>query len=183
MHGAVPAPLGRRVVAYILDCLLLQFIMAAFAMTLFGEQIIAWQQLATSNLAKNIPPPNPDINIIIFGFVIQFLYTTVFWSVLGALPVQHSLKMKVVHHATLQHLNPLQATLRYFGLSLIVMFISVIPLTAPVLIFFVLHFASKDKFKRALHDHLAKSMVIDVSPNAQATPTEQSDDDTTGRAF
>lgn len=177
----IPVPIGRRVTAYILDYVLLQIVMGVFISLMFGDQVAQWMQAFIKSVEQNTPPPNPSQELMLCLLAIPFFYATIFWTILGALPAQFLLKMKVVHHQTLRYLNPLQASLRYFGLTMIVMFITIIPIIAPILIFFVLHFASKDTQKRAIHDYLAKSMVIDVSPNAQAP--EENANDTTGRAF
>lgn len=183
MHSAVPAPLGRRVAAYILDSVLLNIVFEITMRILFGGKFHEWLQAVMQSLVQNTQPPEPDARFVFWALAVPFLYSTIFWSALGALPAQFLLKMKVVQHETLRLLNPLQAAVRYLCLTFILVIMMIIPIIAPVVIFFVLHFAAKDSKKRALHDHLAKSIVIDVSPSAQHTENNHDDDGTTGRAF
>lgn len=183
MNTVTPAPIGRRVAAYILDSVLINIVFDLAMRAIFGGQFHEWVQTTMNSLIQNTPPPEPDARFMFWALAIPFLYATAFWSAIGALPAQFLLKMKVVNQKTLKYLNPLQAAVRYLGLTLILVMALFIPLIAPLVIFFVLHFTAKDPIKRAIHDHFAKSIVIDVSPHTQNHISEDNDNDTTGRAF
>ncbi len=132
----------RRLVAFVLDGILISIVATALALTLFGfDSLAAW-------LDFNDRQPTAAVNLLL-NQALPVIWTLAFWQLWQATPGKLLLDCRIVDARTLGKPSFGQFLLRYVGYLL-----SALPLGLGFL--WVLF----DKRRQGWHDKLAKTLVI-----------------------
>ena len=146
----------RRLVAIFLDAILYIILSAPFMYLLIGHEYFYW-------LAGNEARLN---NISAIPFILHkltfFITVFVFWNAMSTTPGKLLMGCHIVDAETLQPVSRKQALIRLAGY-----FISALPLYLGFV------WAARDKRKQALHDKLAKTLVLYHSDNYASKPIEE----------
>lgn len=118
--------------------------------------------------------------IIIITFLIAlFIIFNVFMIVrFGGTPGQLLLKMRVKDKNTLENITVGRAIIRYFSFLFWLSTLDILsdecnlPLLSFALLILILIFAVRDKRKQALHDKIAKTVVINYKPDSIAQESD-----------
>lgn len=140
-EGLILAPNNKRMLAFIIDSILISLVVfLAFLqqITSIGEDSIAIRDMAT--------------NMVSYIALITIIYHTIFTNVYGASIGKIFCKIKIVKVNTLDKPNFIDSLIR-----------SILRVVGEWLLYIPLLFIFADKYRRALHDMIVKTIVIDVS--------------------
>ncbi len=177
------ASVSRRLLAFILDMLLLNLVSGLLMPLLFGDALQQWIEASLLQLQAGGQPPAP-FSPWLMPFCLAFpaVYVSLFWALLKATPVQYLLNMQVLRHDSGRALALPQALLRFvvlYGISFLLM---LLPLLGPVGAV-VLYLGMRNQAqRRGLHDLVAGSVVVMQGRQGQP-PTPPTDDHPDQRAF
>lgn len=140
-EGLTLAPNNKRILAFVIDSILISFVIfLAFLQQIssVGEDSMAIRDMATSMAS--------------YVAIITVLYHSIFTYVYGASIGKIFCKIKIVKVITLDKPNILDSIIR-----------SIFRVMGEWLIYIPLLLIFADKYRRALHDIIVKTIVIDVS--------------------
>lgn len=140
-EGLTLASNNKRVLAFFIDSILISFVIfLAFLqqITSIGEDPMAIRDMATS--------------MVSYVAIITIVYHTIFTSFYGASLGKIFCKIKIVKVSTLDKPNFVDSIIR-----------SIFRVIGEWLIYVPLLIIFADKYRRALHDIMVKTIVIDVS--------------------
>ncbi len=136
------AGFGRRLLAFVLDGILVSLVASALALTLFGfDNLGDWQEFSQ---ARPVDPVN-----LLLNQALPVVWTLLFWQLWQATPGKMLLDCRIVDARHLGKPSFGQFALRYFGYLL-----SALP--AGLGFLWILF----DKRRQGWHDKLAKTLVI-----------------------
>jgi hypothetical protein len=160
LAGRESAALGRRISAYLVDCL--------FVGVLF------WAAFSTLLPDPSVTVTGPSERISIFaglaGGAMQIVYFVLSWSYWRATPGQRLLRLAVVGETTGKALAPMDAFVRWAVLQGPFALATIVPLgAAPVVgvaaaawAGFLLYSTQGDERGQGLHDHFVRTRVVTV---------------------
>ncbi len=140
-EGIRIAPDQRRILAFVIDeCVIGLIIFMGF-----------YEQIAQLNGDANKIAALLS-SAFIYISVLKIAYHSVFTAIYGASVGKILCKIKIIKLDTLDKPEPLEAVTR-----------SILRIIAEILLYIPMLIAFADPFRRAVHDMIAKSVVIDVS--------------------
>jgi uncharacterized RDD family membrane protein YckC len=160
--GLVYASFGARLIAYIIDSIIIGLMTGALSLLLGGGILGLWR--------LNGPPFGPAFGIgfglggiafALVGGVISGLYFVYFWTRTGATPGQSFLGLEVRNAADGRLLGQEQAIRRW--VFLIVPFVSIIPFVGLLVFLYQIYLAytvTTDPNRQGFHDKEAGTVVV-----------------------
>ena len=174
-EGFVIAGMGARVVAYLLDSLIVSIV--PIMLSLF---VVDWAELFRQAAdAANAPGPTTSASftmavtpqlvlVTLIGLAIEYIYFVGFWTSGGrATPGMRGLKMQVVDAASGETMSLTAATKRFIALGAPLTLLTLVPALQSVggvaefaLMLFLFFTAITNPLRQGLHDKWANSLVI-----------------------
>jgi len=126
-----------RFAAAVIDSILQSLVLLPLLWAIYGEQIIYGSDMING------------VWDVLLSYVAPFVAYVFFWVKYGGTPGKRLLGLKVLDQATRQHVSVGKGVLRYIGYiaSALILMIGFI-------------WAAFDKEKKALHDHMAGTVVV-----------------------
>lgn len=166
-----PASFASRAVAYILDNIFVGFIAGIFIQLLWGDVVQQWAQAYMSAVQTQQQPPLPPGSILL-AYVFMFaIYNCWSWTSRGATWGQRILGIVVanadmlhgkseVSHDKEAHVDSLNKISFYQALLRFVILYGVATVAGPFAVVILCLPMLNNPMRRALHDLLAKSVVV-----------------------
>lgn len=140
-EGLVIAPAKRRIAAFVIDDVIISLVI----FLALSEQILS--------LNGDLVAINEKISqFFVYIIALRIAYQTLFTALYGGSVGKILCKIKIVRLDVLDKPRPAQAFVR-----------SVVRVASEILLYIPLLYAFSDPFRRALHDILVQTIVIDVS--------------------
>jgi uncharacterized RDD family membrane protein YckC len=168
--GYVISGIGARIVAYLLDSLIVSIVPILLSLFVIDWSALFEQAAATTGTTTTVSMEvTPQLILVtLIGFAIEFIYFVGFWTSGGqATPGMRLLKMKVVDFATGGVLSLTAATKRFIALGAPLSLLALIPALQSVaglaefaLLLFLFFTAITNDRRQGLHDKWANSLVI-----------------------
>jgi uncharacterized RDD family membrane protein YckC len=147
------APFWKRIIAYLIDVLILRFLFVLIIYFIFGreiDQIVSQQKDFMETVKQLTKFFNQYIQLYIADFIIEASYFSLLWKGSGQTAGAGIMGIAVISIER-KHLNLVQGILRYSLLSL-----------AASLLYIPLVFIMNPVYRQRIHDYFTDSVAVEV---------------------